>query len=177
MKKVLIVFALFMAAFTTAFAQENKNEKKETVVTKTSVKDSKGIDVSKKEVTQTEKQIIALNSNDANQTNQDIMMKPVEIDTDVNYSNEGTNYTFQSAPVGYKMITSNAGAVEDYAIIRPSSQKGYYIMSQEGNSSFGYFNQNGDFVVERYDATTDAIISTVYQLQIKETKIMKKDKM
>ena len=50
-------------------------------------------------------------------------------------------------------------------------------MSQEGNNSFGYFNQNGDFVVERYDAASDAIISTVYQLQVKETKIMKKDKM
>lgn len=50
-------------------------------------------------------------------------------------------------------------------------------MSQDGNSSFGYFNQNGDFVVERYDSKTDAIISTVYQLQVKETKMMKKDKM
>lgn len=146
MKKVLMIFAL--AAFTTAFAQENKNEKQETVVTKTTVKDSKGADVSTKEVTQTEKQVIALNNSEANQTNQEIVPTPVQVNTDVNYSNEGRNYTFQTAPVGYKMMTSDAGTVKDYAIIRPSSQKGYYIMSQDGNSSFGYFNQNGDFVVD-----------------------------
>ncbi len=175
MKKVLMIFAL--AAFTSAFAQENKNEKKETVVTKTSVKDSKGTDVSTKEVTQTEKQVIALSNSDAHQTNQDVVPTPVQVNTDVNYSNEGRNYVFQTAPVGYKMVSSDAGSFKDYAIIRPSSQKGYYIMSQEGNNSFGYFNQNGDFVVERYDAASDAIISTVYQLQVKETKIMKKDKM
>ncbi len=175
MKKVLMIFAL--AAFTTAFAQENKNEKTETVVTKTSVKDSKGTDVATKEVTKSEKQVVALNSNDANQTNQEVVPTPVQVNTDVNYSNDGRNYTFQTAPVGYKMMTSDAGAVKDYAIVRPSSQKGYYIMSQDGNSSFGYFNQNGDFVVEHYDAASDAIISTVYQLQVKETKMMKKDKM
>ncbi len=175
MKKVLMIFAL--AAFTTAFAQENKNEKQETVVTKTAVKSENGKDVSTKAVTQTEKQVVALETSDANQTNQDVVLSPVKVNTNVNYSNEGTNYTFQTAPVGYKMITTDAGSVKDYAIIRPSSQKGYYIMSQDGNSSFGYFNQNGDFVVERYDSKTDAIISTVYQLQVKETKMMKKDKM
>jgi|SRR5690606_38256332 len=174
MKKVLMIFAL--AAVTSAFAQENKNKKTETVVTKTAVKDSKGIDVSTKEVTQSQKQVIALEDSDANKTNQAVIMKPVEIDTDVNYSQGGTDYTFQSAPIGYKLMTTNAGAIKDFAIIRPSSQKGYYIIDQEGAGSFGYFNSDGDFVVERYDTTTDAVITTVYELKQKTPKMLK-DKM
>lgn len=104
-----MIFAL--AAFTTAFAQENKNEKQETVVTKTAVKSENGKDVSTKAVTQTEKQVVALETSDANQTNQDVVLSPVKVNTNVNYSNEGTNYTFQTAPVGYKMITTDAGSL------------------------------------------------------------------
>ncbi len=79
MKKILIIFTL--AAFTTSFAQENTNKKKETVVTKTAVKSEKGTDVSTKAITKTEKQVIALSDSDANQTNQSVVMKPVEVDT------------------------------------------------------------------------------------------------
>ena len=170
-----MIFAL--AAFTTAFAQENKNEKKETVVTKTTVTDSKGKDVATKAVSRTEKQVVSLDNSDANMTNQDVVMTPTKVSTDVTYSNDGNNYVFQNDKEGYKMMYANADSVKDYAIIRPSTQRGYYIMSQDGNSSFGYFNQNGDFVVESYDPGTDSIISTVYQLQVKEKKVMKKDKM
>jgi len=50
-------------------------------------------------------------------------------------------------------------------------------MSQDGVSSFGYFNQNGNFVVESYDETSDSIVTTVYELQVKDKKVMKKSKM
>lgn len=30
-------------------------------------------------------------------------------------------------------------------------------MSQEGDNAFGYFNENGSFVVERYNPSTDAV--------------------
>jgi hypothetical protein len=48
-------------------------------------------------------------------------------------------------------------------------------MSQDGRSSFGYFNADGNFVVERYDPKLDALVSDVYKLEMKSD--MKKDKM
>lgn len=177
MKKVLIIFAL--AAFTTGFAQENKNTKKETVVTKESVKTDKGVDVSTKAETKTEKQTLSLQKTDANKTNQDVVMSPAEIDTDVSYGYDGNRFKFinQKDENGYRMMTVKDNATqEEYAIIKPTTQNGYYILSKDGTSSFGYFNEEGNFVVERYDAKTDAVKSDVYKLEMnKDT--MKKNKM
>lgn len=64
---------------------------------------------------------------------------------------------------------------EEYTIFKPTSQNGYYIMSQDGKSSFGYFNAEGNFVVERYDPKTDAITSEIYRLNMKSD--LTKDKM
>ena len=178
MKKVLMIFAL--AAFTSGFAQidKNKNKKTETVVTKTTVQDNKGTDVATKSVSKTEKQLLALDETDANQTNQSVVMKPIEVDTDVTYDYEGNRFKFlnQKDKEGYRLMTIKDNATnEQYAVIKPTSQNGYYIMSQDGKSSFGYFNTEGNFVVERYDAKTDAIVSEVYKLNVKND--MKKDKM
>ncbi|MGO3182012.1 MAG: hypothetical protein ACTIJ9_04195 [Aequorivita sp.] len=177
MKKVLIIFAL--AAFTTGFAQENKNTKKETVVTKESVKTDKGVDVSTKAETKTEKQTLSLQKTDANKTNQDVVMSPAEVDTDVSYGYDGNRFKFinQKDENGYRMMTVKDNATqEEYAIIKPTTQNGYYILSKDGTSSFGYFNEEGNFVVERYDAKTDAVKSDVYKLEMnKDT--MKKNKM
>ncbi|RMA64492.1 hypothetical protein [Ulvibacter antarcticus] len=176
MKKILMIIAL--AGVTSVFAQENKNEKKETVVTKTKVTDNMGTDVATKSVTKTEKQVIALQSGDENKTNQEIVMLPANVNTEVDYSNEGINYTFEQDDRGYRMITGNGtDDINDYAILRPSTQKGYYIISQDGNNSFGYFDNDGNFVLESYNAVDDTVTSTVYQLEMKERKIMKKDKM
>lgn len=176
MKKIAFILAL--ATFSMSYAQENKNEKKETVVTKTTVQNSKGEEVSTKAVTKTEEQVIALERSDANMTNQNITMLPTKVDTNVTYSNDGVDYSFEAQNKGFKMMSrDDVNNSEDFAILRPSSQKGYYIMSQDGVSSFGYFNQNGNFVVESYDETSDSIVTTVYELQVKDKKVMKKSKM
>ena len=174
MKKVLIILAL--AAFTTGFAQENKNKKQETLFTKTAVKSEKGTDVSTKAVTQTEKQVIALDDSDANQTNQSVVMKPTEINTDVSYGYDGNRFQFinQKDENGYRLMTVKDNATqEEYAIIKPTSQNGYYIMSKEGKSSFGYFNADGNFVVERYDPNLNAIVSDVYKLEMNKNTMKK----
>ncbi|WP_310991814.1 hypothetical protein [Aequorivita marina] len=167
MKKVLIVIAL--AAFTTGFAQKNKNTKKETVITKEAVKSTKGVDVSEKTKTVTSKQAMTLEDSDANKTNQNVVMKPIEVDTEVSYGYDGNRFQFinQKDEDGYRMMTVRDNASkEEYAIIKPTTQNGYYILSKDGTSSFGYFNEDGNFVVERYDAKNDAVVSDVYKLQM-----------
>lgn len=187
MKKLLIIFAL--AAFSTTFAQANKNEKKETLTTKTTVTDSKGMNVSSKDITKTETQPVALSTSDANKTNQEMVLPPVYVHTDVSYNSDGTNYMFQEDKSGYRMMKGNdANAASAYGLLRATSQKGYYILSQNGDSSFGYFDQNGNFVVESYDDTNDSMKTTTYSIQMKDQKMtpiekkmndmdMEKDKM
>jgi hypothetical protein len=179
MKKLFFIIAL--AGITTAFAQEtkNENEKTTTTVTKTTVKDNDGVDVSTKAITKKESQELALNNFDGKH-NFNTVMTPTEINTDVDYSNDGINYRFAPyATNGYQLMTMTSDDTKptEFAIIRPSSQKGYYILSQNGNSSFGYFNQNGNFVVESYDAKNDVIVNTVYKLDPQQTKVIKKNKM
>ena len=167
MKKLFIIFAL--AAFTTGFAQENKNTQQETTLTKKSVKSEKGVEVSTKATTQTQSEVISLDDSDANKTNQTMVMKPVQVDTDVNYSYDGNRFQFmnQKDENGYRLMTVKDNATqEEYAIIKPSTQNGYYILSKDGTSSFGYFNEGGNFVVERYDAKLDAVVSDVYKMEV-----------
>lgn len=163
----MIIFAL--AAFTSAFAQENKNKEKETVVTKTTVTDNQGSKTASKAVSNTRKQSVSLSQEDKNKVNQQIVMSPVEVDTDVSYGFEGNRFQFlsQKDEEGYRLMTVRDNAKdEEYAIIKPTSQDGYYILSKEGKSSFGYFNEDGNFVVERYDPARDEIVSDVYKLQM-----------
>ncbi|MBZ0326218.1 MAG: hypothetical protein K8F54_01320 [Altibacter sp.] len=174
MKKILIVLAF--AAFSTAFAQENINEKTETTVTKTSVKDSKGVDVSTKAITETEKQSIAIEGQIDN-VNFNTSLAPTTVNTSVRYNNEGTNYMFENHKKGYRMVALTDDTKDNFAVLKPTSKDGYYILSQKGDSSFGYFDKNGDFVVEYYDAVNDVMISTVYKIQVKEQTMVKKNKM
>ena len=177
MKKILLIFAL--AAFTTGFAQENTNTKKETITTKTAVKDSKGTKVSSKAVSIDSQQKIELEAGDSNKTNQNVVMTPVKVDTDVTYDYEGNRFQFlsQKDEEGYRLMTVKDNATQDeYAIIKPTSQNGYYIYSQNGKSSFGYFNADGNFVVESYDPETDAIVSQIYKLEFKDSKQLRDGK-
>lgn len=174
MKKILIILAL--GAFTTGFAQENKNKQKETVLTKTTVTDSEGKKVSTEAVSKTSKQVIALDAQDVNKVNQEVVMRPVEVDTDVSYGFEGDRFQFmnQEDRDGYRLMTVKDNAKNaEYAIIKPSSQNGYYILSKDGTSSFGYFNAEGNFVVERYDAQKDEVVSDIYKIDM--DKMPKKD--
>lgn len=168
MKRLLLIAAL--AAFTGSFAQVNKNTEKETVVTKTAVTDSEGTKVATKAVTRTKKQALDLAESEAGEVNQSVVMDPVKVDTDVRYDFEGNRFQFlnQKDHEGYRLMTVKDNATnEEYAIIKPTSQNGYYIMSRDGKSSFGYFNTEGNFVVERYDPKLDVIVSDVYRLDMK----------
>ncbi len=172
MKKVLMIFAL--AAFTTSFAQVNNSEMTETVTTKVVVKDNQGVKVDTKEVTTKASQPIKLDPADAGKTDQDYYVGPTRIQTDVSYNSDTRSYMFENEDKGYKVYDYKSGEKKDYAILRPTSQKGFYIMSQEGNNSFGYFNQDGDFVVENYNSATDSVEKTVYKIEMKSKTSVKK---
>lgn len=100
------------------------------------------------------------------QTNQTATRKLSKAKINVSYSNNGSDYMFQEEKSGYKMTSANTkNSVNPYAVLRASSREGYYIMYQNNKSSFGYFDQFGNFVVENYDPATDSVVATKYLIQ------------
>lgn len=169
MKRILLIFAL--TAFTTAGYAQVENEKKETVVTKTTSSDDKGKSIKIKEVTRTEVQDKALTNYDGKHDFNTVML-PTKVNTDVDYDYDGVVYRFKPVKPGYAIV--NLDGNDQYARIYPSSQPGYYIYTRNGKNSFGYFNQDGDFVVEAYDPDNDGVMNYVYKIDIKDPNLKKK---
>lgn len=180
MKKIALIIAL--GAFTAGFAQDNKNEMKETKVVKTKVTTNSGTDVNAKTMTTTESQEIALKNTSKDKTNFETKMLPAKANTEIAYStSDGNRYMFKDENDGYKMMMMKDNTPNEYAILKPSTQNGYYIISDTDGNSFGYFNQDGNFVVEKYDMESDSVIITTYAADMNSKKMeketMKKDKM
>lgn len=155
-----------MLAVTSVFAQV-KNTEKETLTSKTTVKDNEGTRISKKNVTTSKSQALQLSEDDANKVNQDMTLQPTQVNTEVSYDYDGNRFQFmnQKDKEGYRLMTIRDNAKnEEYAVIKPTSRNGFYIISKNGKSSFGHFNDEGNFVVESYDEKADKVVPTVYKL-------------
>lgn len=164
MKRILILTALLFG--TISFAQ-TKNTETETVTTKRTIKDNRGSRTETKNESQTKDYNMRLADEDANKVNQMAIMEPKEVSKNVSYDFGGQQFQFldQQDREGYRLMTVKDNSTDkEYAIIKPTSQEGYYIISKDGQSSFGYFNDEGNFIVERYDAKKDKIVSDVYKI-------------
>ncbi len=178
MKKILIVFAL--AAFTTGFAQINKNTntKETTLVKKTYIDDGKGIDVETQKATISQQRKLALKNSDVSKTNYSVTMTPLKVNTDYGYTYNNNKYTFRADEDGYSLIqVQDANKNPEYAKLKPLGQRGYYLFSKDGENSVGYFNQYGNFVVESLDSRNDTVTTTIFTLDEKSRNMIKEEKM
>ncbi len=180
MKKLALMIAVLVGG--TAFAQDTniENEQTETVVTKSTVKTDKGTDVSTKTETKTKTEDIALTTVKGNtgDVNYNYTMKPTEVDSETVYYHDGKAYRFTSDEQNYAMVVVDKNdAIKPIATLRPSTQKGYYILTENGTSKFGYFNANGNFVVESYDPDNDTLVTTVYTINVTPEATVTKKKM
>lgn len=170
MKRLFILTALLLG--TISFAQ-TKNTETETVTTKKTITDNRGSRTETKNESQTKSHNMRLADEDANKVNQMVLMEPEQVSKNVSYDFEGEQFQFldQEDHEGYRLMTIKDNAThKEYAIIKPTSQEGYFIISKDGQSSFGYFNEEGNFIVERYDAKQDKIVSDVYKIDRKSLK-------
>lgn len=174
MKRLVILCAL--AATTIGFAQNKKEVKTKT---STTVRDSGGEETITKSTTKTETQEIRLTDFEGKH-NFSTVMSPTKVNTDVDYNIEGTTYRFMPQENGYYTI-NNMTTKQPYARLYPTSQVGYYIYTQDNNSSFGYFNEDGDFVVESYDPDGDGVANYIYKInmsdEMKKKRMMKEKEM
>lgn len=170
MKNIAIIIMLSLGL--SLNAQVNKNVTQETKTTKVTVNDG----AQPKSVTKTETknatQNIELKDAESKQLNKDVKPTPVQVTstttvagdgvpTQVNstsyYTMNGRSYQFVSDPAGYRIVTDN----NNYGTLRKTSNNNY-IYTTDKNTSIGYFNADGNFVVETYDRNNDKITVETY---------------
>ncbi len=160
MKKLILSIALI--SFTFGFAQ-NEDKMTKTVTTKTKVKSSKGEEVAVKEKKYTAKQKLQVENN--NETNQAVNREPVKITESTTFISDGDSYTIKPDVNGYTMHREKDGQTEMYGKIRKMPDRESYILVKENENSFGYFDNDGNFIVETYDSNSDKVILKKYNLQ------------
>jgi hypothetical protein len=173
MKTIILGMAAFLFALN--IQAQNKNVKSEVKTTVTTIKDSDG----KQEIIKTqdvkEVQNIELKDADSNVLNKEVketpvavtattavstngMTKVIDIDRSSYYMLNGKKYQVSNDNGGYKMVYPDG---KNTAILRRTSNNNY-IYKTKTNTSFGYFNADGNLVLETYDEKTDKITITTY---------------
>ncbi len=168
MKTIILGIAVFL--FTVNIQAQNKNVKSEVKTTVTTVKNSDGQKKSVKTQEVKEIQKIELKDAESNALNKERKETPVEVtaitsitangvtnivdvDRSAYYDLNGEKYEVKLAESGYTIYQPNA---EKAAVLRKTSNNNY-IYSSKNKTSYGYFDANGNLVLESYDDKTDKI--------------------
>lgn len=160
MKKILLIVSLAVA--TTGFAQvdtdpiKNTDKMSTTVITKTITKSSNGTDVSIKKEVMTAEEALALEQDGS--TNQAVNRKPLVVTTSTTFISDGMEFLIKPDAKGFVMSIVKNGDEKKYGIIRKMSRPNAYLLVTDAGNAFGYFNSEGDFVVESYDPAKDMIV-------------------
>jgi hypothetical protein len=168
MKTLILAMVAFL--FTVNIQAQNKNVKSEVKTTVTTVKNSDGQKKSVKTQEVKEIQKIELKDAESNALNKERKETPVEVtaitsitangitnivdvDRSAYYDLNGEKYEVKLAESGYTIYQPNA---EKAAVLRKTSNNNY-IYSSKNKTSYGYFDANGNLVLESYDDKTDKI--------------------
>lgn len=170
MKTTFLGIAAFIFALSANAQNTNVTETSKTTVT--TVKDSEGEKKVIKEQKTQEAQDIKfketqgdpLNKEMANTptqvtqvtqiTNPDGSTRTVNVDRSAVYTSPaGQKYSLALDPLGYRVTSSE---LKKPAILRATSTNSYIYRSKD-RTSVGYFDTNGDFVLESYDDKTDKV--------------------
>lgn len=170
-----IVLALALALGLSVNAQVNKNVTKETTTTRTTVnKGNQGVKSSEVNQTRTAQQELDFKDAESNKLNKDLKPTPVavttsttisgdgiptqEIDRSSYYTLNGQRYQFVTDKTGYRVIS---GDNQNFGTMRRTSNNNYIYRSGT-TTSIGYFDKDGNFVVESYDDKTDGVTVQTY---------------
>ena len=168
MKIIILGMAAFL--FSVNIQAQNKNVKSEVKTTVTTVKSSDGQKKSIKTQEVKEVQKIELKDAESNALNKETKQTPVEVtaitsitangvtnivdvDRSAYYELNGEKYEVKLAESGYTIFLPNA---DKTAVLRKTSNNNY-IYSSKNKTSYGYFDVNGNLVLESYDDKTDQI--------------------
>jgi hypothetical protein len=169
-----IVLALALAIGLSVNAQVNKNVTKETTTKRTTVNNGREVKSSEVNQTRTAQQELDFKDAESNKLNKDLTPTPVavttsttisgdgiptqEIDRSSYYTLNGQRYQFVTDKTGYRVIS---GDNQNFGSMRRTSNNNY-IYRSGASTSIGYFDKDGNFVVETYDDKTDGVTVQTY---------------
>lgn len=179
MKNLIYIVVLLIG--TSVFAQTNlKDVKEETEVKIIKVKDDKKTTEKKVQHTTRETSDVKLDENDVNKVNQNRIKttskieKTVLIDNDADdnydtyekeiyYKNNNNDYLLKPNDNGFNMAIKNEDSkFVDTAEVFSTNANGYYIINGSNYSGMGYFDTNGNFVIEYYNKDENKIEVKTY---------------
>lgn len=168
MKTLLTTISLALAL---SLSAQNKNVQNETKTTVTTIKDSEGEkQVVKKENIQQQQDIEFQNpdgkslnkrtvetpvevTSSTQITNPDGSTRTVDVDRSAIYTYNGQTYKVDLDSYGY---TVSSSVFKKPALLRKTSTNAY-IYRNNGMTSIGYFDREGNLVLETYDDKTDQV--------------------
>lgn len=168
MKKIFLSTILLFGL--NAMAQ-NKNVTNVTKTTVTTVKDSDGEKQQIKKENVQEVQNIELQNAESKELNKDLKQTPVEVTSTTQITNpDGTTRTvdvdrssyYEANGVKYDVkldaqgYTVNAPSMKKPALLRKTSTNSYIYRGKD-QTSIGYFDTNGNLVLETYDDKSDKV--------------------
>lgn len=170
MKRLFFGAAAILFAFSAQAQNTNVTETSKTTVT--TIKDSEGAKQVVKEQKTQEAQDIKFKDTKGDPLNKEMANTPTQVTTVTQITNPdgstrtvatdrsavytsqtGKKYTLALDPMGYR-VTSDE--LKKPALLRMTSTNSYIYRSKE-TTSVGYFDTNGDFVLESYDDKSDKV--------------------
>lgn len=169
MKAFAILLTASLFAYNAQGQVKNVTEVKKTTVT--TVKDSDGVKQAVKEQDVREVQNVEFENADSNALNKDLKATPVQvtstttvtnpdgttrtvdIDNSAYYEANGKRYDVRLDAAGY---TVNAPDFKKPAVLRKTSTNSFIYRGKD-KTSIGYFDTNGNLVLETYDDKSDKV--------------------
>ncbi len=168
----LVILAILFSINSQA---QNKNVKSEVKTTVTTVKDSDGEKKTIKTQEVQEVQNIEFKDTNTNLLNKETKETPVEVikttkitengitkvidvDRSAYYNLNGVKYQVAADKTGYTVFFPKGTKA---AVLRKTSNNNY-IYRTKNNTSYGYFDTNGNLILETYDDKTDKVTYTKY---------------
>lgn len=174
MKNLILTTALLFGVFT--LNAQNKNVLKETETKTTTIKDSKGQREVVKSVETNEVQKVELKEgeqvgknmpidNDAptsvvktTSVSVDGDLKFEDIDRTAYYTSNGNKYQIKTDEKGYVFIDSKQ---KDKVVLRKTANNNYFYV-KNNTTAIGYFDNDGNFIIETYDKKSDTVTMEKY---------------
>lgn len=180
MKNYIYIVVLLISGATIA-QEKPKDVKIETIEKTIKYNDGDEVTESRLKVISRETSEVKLASDDKNKLNQERVptrkkvetMILVDDDSDSDYdfitketkfSNENKNYKFTPSIEGIDItFDNNSNEFIPVGKAWNSQKPGSYVVKSETYNGIGYFNQEGDFVVEYYNVDTQSLKTMVYE--------------
>jgi hypothetical protein len=171
-----VFLTIIILLFSIHIKAQSTNKQTETKTTTSTIKDSNGEHKTvKKEVTN-EVQKIELGKEKSNTVNIPTIDSPINVTTTTKVTNpDGSTRTvdidrssyYESNGNKYKLALDASGYILTYGTSKPAllrkTSTNSYIFRSESKTAIGYFDTNGDLIVEIYDDKSDKVTVEKYR--------------